>query len=132
MMRRLGATDEEEEEEEEGETCTSSFEDKYHDALDEIISLTSENEDLKRRIVELEEEGPDDEMRIEALIKENRELRVIGANLDVEGECRKVERKWERVVERCYVYEEGLVASLAKEREVRTSLSPLWRVRESY
>lgn len=114
MMRKLASSTEEEDEDE-----SMSWQDKYIDASYEIVSQGSEIDDLKRRILELEESQPD-ESRIEALVKENRELRVIGANVDVEGEVRKVERKWERVLERCYVYEEDLVSSLTKEREVST------------
>jgi hypothetical protein len=112
MMRKLASSTEEEDEDE-----SISWQDKYIDASYEIVSQGSEIDDLKRRILELEESQAD-EYRIEALVKENRELRVIGANVDVEGEVRKVERKWERVLERCYVYEEDLVSSLTKEREV--------------
>lgn len=51
---------------------------------------------------------------------------VIMKNADGEGELRRQERKHERLMEKCKIYEEGLEASLAEERKVRRGFpSPL-------
>jgi hypothetical protein len=56
--------------------------------------------------------------KIERLVLENRELQVMVMNVDRESELRGVEKKWERVVKKCWDYEEGLVNSLEEERKV--------------
>lgn len=106
-----------------------SFEEKYLDAKDELEATKEENDDLKRRLAELEEEHlaelknvateSEKDARIAMLVQANRELEVIAQNVSVESELKKQERKYERMLERCKVYEEGLETNLAKERQVR-------------
>lgn len=105
------------------------LEDKYHDAREEVIDLRSEVVELRQRIADLESEplpvlitatstASEKDARIAQLIQDNRELQVIAQNVDRESELRTVEKKWERQLERCTVYEEGLVKSLDEERKV--------------
>lgn len=110
------------------------FEEKLLDAQDEISALKDEREELQGRIADLEaahlsslksgaetSESEKDAMILE-LTKENKELLVIARNADVEGELKRQERKYERMLEKCRVYEEGLESTLESER--RVSLSP--------
>ena len=112
-----------------------SFEEKYLDAKDELEATKEENEDLRRRLAEFEEEHlselrnvateSEKDARIARLVQANRELEVIAQNVSGESELKKQERKYERLLERCKVYEEGLEATLAKERQVRSPLLSL-------
>ncbi|GAA5993905.1 hypothetical protein JCM5350_000119 [Sporobolomyces pararoseus] len=104
------------------------FEEKLLDAQDEIAALKDERDELNSRITELEaahlsslkagaenSESDKDAVILE-LTKENKELLVIARNADVEGELKRQERKYERMLEKCRVYEEGLEATLENER----------------
>ncbi|GAA5901341.1 uncharacterized protein JCM6883_000184 [Sporobolomyces salmoneus] len=104
------------------------FEEKLLDAHDEISALKDERDELQARIGELEaahlsslkagaetSESDKDAVILE-LTKENKELLVIARNADVEGELKRQERKYERMLEKCRVYEEGLEATLESER----------------
>jgi hypothetical protein len=106
------------------------FEEKLLDAQDEISALKDERDELNSRITELEaahlsslkagaetSESDKDAVILE-LTKENKELLVIARNADVEGELKRQERKYERMLEKCRVYEEGLEATLESERRV--------------
>ncbi|GAA5966008.1 hypothetical protein JCM21900_004921 [Sporobolomyces salmonicolor] len=107
----------------------ATMEENLLDAQDEIAALKDERDELKARIAELEAHqlstlqadasSSDDakDARILELTKENQELLVIAKNADVEGELRRQERKFERMLEKCRVYEEGLESTLAHERK---------------
>ncbi|GAA5912225.1 hypothetical protein JCM5296_005452 [Sporobolomyces johnsonii] len=107
----------------------ATLEENLLDAQDEIATLKDERDELKARIAELEAHqlstlqadasSSDDakDARILELTKENQELLVIAKNADVEGELRRQERKFERMLEKCRVYEEGLESTLAHERK---------------
>ncbi|GAA6015719.1 hypothetical protein JCM11491_002457 [Sporobolomyces phaffii] len=104
------------------------FEEKLLDAQDEIAALKDERDELNSRITELEAahlsslkagaetSDSDKDAVILELTKENKELLVIARNADVEGELKRQERKFERMLEKCRVYEEGLEATLESER----------------
>ena len=109
----------------------AAFEDKLLDAQDEISALKDERDELVARVAELESahlsslaagaetsESDKDAVILE-LTKENKELLVIARNADVEGELKRQEHKYERLLEKCRVYEEGLEATLDQERRVR-------------
>ncbi|GAA5834148.1 hypothetical protein JCM3766R1_004472 [Sporobolomyces carnicolor] len=106
----------------------AAFEDKLLDAQDEISALKDERDELVARVAELESahlsslaagaetsESDKDAVILE-LTKENKELLVIARNADVEGELKRQERKYERLLEKCRVYEGGLEATLDQER----------------
>ena len=109
------------------------LEEKLLDAQDEIAALKDERDELNSRITELEaahlsslkagaenSESDKDAVILE-LTKENNELLVIARNADVEGELKRQERKYERMLEKCRVYEEGLEATLENERRVSSA-----------
>lgn len=108
------------------------FEEKYLDCQDELQSRLEDIEELKLRILELEEERlnslnqeasvSDKDAKIAFLTRENRELQVIQSNIDPDSELRRQQRKFERQLERCEIYEGELETSLANERSV-SSLS---------
>ncbi|GAA6008412.1 hypothetical protein JCM10207_000117 [Rhodosporidiobolus poonsookiae] len=103
----------------------ASLEDKLLDAQDEIATLKDEREALQSRISALEAErlsslstsDDDKDARILELTRENQELLVVMKNADGEGELKRMERKFERQLEKHRVYQEGLEATLAAERK---------------
>ncbi|GAA6034686.1 hypothetical protein JCM8097_001119 [Rhodosporidiobolus ruineniae] len=110
------------------EDDSSALQDKLLDAQDEIASLRDERSALLARVAELEAERlsfledaadpeKDKDARLLALERENRELLVLVKNQDGEGELRRQERKFERMLEKCKVYEAGLEANLDQERK---------------
>ncbi|GAA5834580.1 hypothetical protein JCM11251_007044 [Rhodosporidiobolus azoricus] len=109
----------------------SALQDEILDLRDELSSLRSERDTLLLRISELESSrlsststssasDPESQrnLRIRELEKENQELLVVMKNADVGGEeAKRVERKYERKLEKFRVYQEGLEESLKAERK---------------
>jgi hypothetical protein len=107
------------------------LQEKILDLQDELATVRDEKDALTARVAELEAlqlsslqahastSDSDKDARIAELVRENQELMVVMKNMDGEGELRRQERKHERLMEKCKVYEEGLEASLAEERKVR-------------
>ncbi|GAA5906382.1 hypothetical protein JCM6882_002714 [Rhodosporidiobolus microsporus] len=106
----------------------SALQDEVLDLRDELASLQAERDALSARIAELESarisalssssSDSEKDARILELEKENQELLVVMKNADVGGEeVKKVERRYERKLEKFRVYQEGLEESLKAERK---------------
>lgn len=114
------------------QTLGDGYEERYLDCQDELQSRLEDIEELKSRILELEEErleslrtsatttDSDKDLRIAQLSQENRELQIIQSNIDPDSELRRQQRKFERQLERCTIYEAELETTLKNERLVST------------
>ncbi|GAA5874768.1 hypothetical protein JCM8547_005206 [Rhodosporidiobolus lusitaniae] len=107
----------------------AALHDKLLELRDEINAIQDERDELLARVSALEDERlnalqrdaaaseSDKETRIAELTRENQELMVLVRNVDGEGELKRQEKKFQRQLDKCKVYEEGLEASLAAERK---------------
>lgn len=120
-----GTTPQESEElvEEEERPPSPTWEDKYFSSQDEVAALQSENEDLKRRLAEMDEdrlrvaEG-DSDHRVSDLIKQVQELQVITQNMDPERELIMLKRAHEREVKRHTKYADRLRQEIEAAKQV--------------
>lgn len=106
----------------EGDPKSSADKDeKILDLEDEVAQLGEERRELLLRIAELEREvtlsNEDGDARLAALRKENKELMVVAQNADGEAELKRMERRYERKLDKCQKYERDLEASLQAERK---------------
>lgn len=112
-----------------GNAMEENFEEKFLDCQDELASRLEEIDVLQVRLTELESlpsSSPllatatesEKDLMIQELLNENRELKVVQRNTDFEQELKRQAKKFERMLERCTIYEKDLEESLEKERSV--------------